>query len=71
MADVVQVASDQIEAHTGVRAMNSQQAMEAVNQAQGRMAMAERGAEYEKAWAEYQQAKKEYHDILFAEFLDD
>lgn len=51
--------------------MDSQQALEAVRQAQGRMAMAERGAEYEKAHAEYREAKKEYHDILFAEYLRD
>jgi hypothetical protein len=51
--------------------MDSQQAMEAVNRAQGRMARAERGAEYDKAFAEYQEAKKEYHEILFTEFLGD
>lgn len=51
--------------------MDSKQALEAVNQAQGRMVMAERGAEYDKAHAEYRKAKKEYHDILFAEFLGD
>jgi hypothetical protein len=51
--------------------MNSRQALEAVNQAQGRMAMAEQGEEYEQAHAEYREAKKEYHDILFAEFLGD
>jgi len=51
--------------------MDSRQALEVVKRAQGRMAMAERGAEYDKAHAEYQEAKKEYHDILFAEYLGD
>jgi hypothetical protein len=71
MATVVRMADEQTDAHTGVVAMDSRQALEAVNQAQGRMAMAERGAEYEQAHAEYREAKKEYHDILFAEFLGD
>lgn len=71
MATVVRMANEQTDTHTGVVAMNSQQALEAVNQAQGRMAMAERGEEYEQAHAEYREAKKEYHDILFAEFLGD
>jgi len=55
-----------------VRGMDSRQALEVVNDAQQRMAMTKRGsAEYDQAHAEYRDAKKEYHDILFAEFLRD
>jgi hypothetical protein len=71
VATVVRMADEQVDAHTGVVAMDSRQAKEVVDRAQGRMVMAERGAEYEAAFAEYREAKKEYHDILFAEFLGD
>ena len=72
MAAVVLLADQQGEAHTGVRGMDSRQALEVVNDAQQRMAMTKRGsAEYDQAHAEYRDAKKEYHDILFAEFLRD